>query len=159
MNQTPDSPLASGPAPEQPQTTGITPPRSLFADPPMSVPIQRIAAPSIAPAKSSSVKRVVLPVAILLIAVAVIAWVTQFLPGRVIKPPEGKGNEKPVLSFASERAIWENDTDYTKEFEFGTNGSYDFVFSNITDGAADIGVFETSCTCSRVEICLLDGKE
>jgi hypothetical protein len=161
MNQTPESPLASGPAPEQPQTTGITTPRSLFADPPMSLPAQRIAAPSsaTAAAKSSSIKRVVLPVAILLIAVAAIAWATQFLPGRV-RPPDIKDDSgKAVLAFVNERAVWENDKDYIKEFEFGTNGFYDFVFSNITNSAADIGIFESSCTCSRVEICFLEGQE
>jgi hypothetical protein len=101
----------------------------------------------------------VLPVAILLIAVAAIAWATQFLPGRP-RPQDGKDNSAaPVLAFASERAIWDNDKDYIKEFEFGTNGYYDFVFFNISGRDVDVGIFYANCTCSRVEICFLEGQE
>jgi hypothetical protein len=169
MEQTSESPLAPGPAPQQTQETGITPPRSLFADPPSTIP-SVTTAPAAPPAltKSSTAKRVVLPLIILLVAIGVIAWVTQYRPGVAPKGIDPKqGNVQAAIRFVSEVSTWEHDPDfipglggqYVKMIEFGTNGHYDYVFENTTDGEAEIGVHFVSCACSSVEICVLNSSQ
>jgi hypothetical protein len=48
---------------------------------------------------------------------------------------------------------------YVKEFETMQGGTYEFPFSNPSDQELEVGVHDLSCTCSSVEICLLDAQQ
>jgi hypothetical protein len=109
---------------------------------------------------------VVVPLVMLLIVIGVIAWVTQWLPSRGGKGDAARSdNPTPAVQFAYDRSTWIHDPDYTdtgdpqrpylKLFEFGVNGYYDYLFDNITNAEAELGVSETTCKCSHIEVCLL----
>jgi hypothetical protein len=110
---------------------------------------------------------VVLPLIILLVAIGVIAWVTQYRPGVAPPPPDKGSNVQAAIRFVSDKSTWEYDPDfipglggqYVKMLEFGTAGHYDYVFENVTDSEAETGVYETSCKCSEVEICVLNPSQ
>ena len=96
--------------------------------------------------------------------VGAIAWVTQFMPNwRSADPnaptPVGKA-QAAALRFVFLRAVWDkDDEEYALEMEKGRNGHFDYPFENLLDQAAEIGLVETSCGCSHLEVCLLPRAE
>jgi hypothetical protein len=146
-----------------PQETGITPPRSLFAEdvprtppPPSDLP----AAPRIAAKPFNVVTRVVLPLVVLVVGIAAIAWVAQQLPGRGSKtgPLEGKGDVRDVLSYTHNE--WtDKSRGYPATYEINTSGFHDFPFQNQTGKDLDVGVAETNCQCAKVEVCAFNKEQ
>lgn len=80
-----------------------------------------------------------------------------------------------AIQFSSDSSTWEGDKDYQvwkssrqgddpamkfeKVLEFGQDGFYDYVFENTTDKDADLGAYATSCTCSSIEVCVLNDQQ
>jgi hypothetical protein len=99
----------------------------------------------------------VLPVLIFVIAIGVITWFVQDLPGRANKRTVNipKGPRTNPLQFEVKQAIWDpKDQNYVAEFEYRAKGHYDFPFRNTTDSPAELCLYRKSCTCSRVEYAL-----
>jgi hypothetical protein len=147
--------------------TGITPPRSLFADDAPRTPApppDSQAAADIVKKPFNMMTRVVLPLIIFFVAVACVAWVVQQLPGRGAKTPAKGGDGRDVrdalVFLGGEVARWDpKDEKYVAEFELGQSGHYDFPFENSSDGELDFGVAKTSCVCSKVLVCRFRDKQ
>jgi hypothetical protein len=142
-----------------PQQTGITPPRSLFAEDVPRTPLpppDSQAPPPLVARPVNLVTKVVLPLVVLIVGIAAIAWVTQQLPGRGAKTgtPEGAKNEaRDVLAFTHNE--WSDKTrGYLALYEINTDGFHDFPFENQTGKDLDMGVAETTCQCAKVEVCV-----
>ena len=114
--------------------------------------------------------RLILPAAIFLIGVAFIAWAAQYLPSRGgrSRPAAESDNEViDALVFEGLRddernVLWlhsPNDAENTTQFELGTRGQYDFKFSNVTAREVQLGVFEASCGCSGVQVCVFQDAQ
>jgi hypothetical protein len=147
-------------------------PRSLFAeDNPEQTPQDRTTPQEPLPqeqsgakSKSSVFTRIVLPAAVFIIGIACIAWVTQYLPSRGHPQPAAKPGE---IQFTPATFVWnpnENgepaDKKYTiPEFELGIGGHYDYQFSNTSDGDIELGVSQTSCTCTGVTVCIFQSSQ
>jgi hypothetical protein len=152
------------PASGEPRENSITPPRSLFAEDAPGTPQpppDSQAAPSVARKPFNIVTRVVLPLVVFVVGIAVIAWVAQELPSWRAKTPaiEGKGGEaRDMLSFRQE--VWNNESrGYVAEYEVDTSGFHDFPFENKTGKDLDVGIADTNCQCAKVQICVLDAKQ
>jgi hypothetical protein len=114
--------------------------------------------------------RIVLPVTILVIGIACIAWVTQYLPSRGRPTP---GATAPnLLQIMPPTFVWDavfdgtenkwapRDPGYTiPEFELGTPGHYDYQFANPGKSDIDFGVAYTSCSCSGVALCVFQSQK
>lgn len=145
------------PASGQPEgVPPVQPARSLFADdaapypppPPDQQPL-----PNAPRRKSNYWTRIVLPIGLLLAGVAVLAWVSQQVPGRVRKITGGNepaATAKDVLGWPITEAYW-GEKDYRGEYEVNTGGHYDFEFYNLLDEPVEFGVAETTCVCTKVE--------
>jgi hypothetical protein len=162
-----ESPSSGEPRPGVPQS------RSLFADDgPLALPPDgKSSAPvplgggQAGRSRLNVFTRIVLPVAVFIIGIASIAWITQYLPsrGRPV-PTTAKSGE---LQFMPRAFVWNpndnwepTDKKYTiPEFELGTGGHYDYQFSNTTDGDIDLGVTQTSCTCTGVTVCMFQSSQ
>jgi hypothetical protein len=144
-----------------------TAPRSLFADDaPMPRPPDNSQLPqqSTGRPKFGVFTRLVLPVVILIVGIACIAWVTQYLPSRGRSQQIAKtGVVGPdAILFKPATFVWDpndqgqpKDKDYiVPEFELGIGGHYDYQFSNTSSGDVDLGVSQTSCTCFGVDACV-----
>jgi hypothetical protein len=108
----------------------------------------------------------VLPIGLLLVGIAAIAWAAQYLPGRArqIQPTNDGGTA--AVRFSEEVAGWGyekggvgfNGKNVFKVLEFGTpEGQYDFVFENTGSSEVELGAIESSCTCQRLEVFVVDG--
>src|SRR5262245_58970348 len=140
MDQPHDQQIAPGTPPE-PRETGITPPRSLFDDGPLApepTPTNK-PLPTVTKRRRSMVTLIVLPAAIFIIGVAVIAWVAQYLPKsrQVSDTPPPRGTAATVIKFTPEVSLWhkppgwpDQNLPYIREFEVKTGGHFDFEFQN-----------------------------
>lgn len=133
--------------------------------------------------KKGGFQRVVLPTIILLGAIAVIAWVTQYLPSWrssptklppskttpavyfynpvAVKPKEKEepfqlGFQKITTDAQMLRMLWDyQDPKYILEFEKRDHGHYDFFFVNESDRPAELGLNKQNCTCNDVRVSVL----
>lgn len=119
------------------------------------------------PPSSRVFSRVVLPLVLFVVIVGVVAWVVQNMPKwqtaavRPVAPdgPGGPGGE-PVLEFTrGEKAVWDNDPDYSKDWERGTAGHFDFPFRNTLAEDVELGFAASSCDCMGVKVALLAKDE
>jgi hypothetical protein len=173
MDQPHDQQIAAGTPPE-PRETGITPPRSLFDDG-SRPPAPAVAAkpvPNVGKPRRSMLTLIVLPSAIFIIGVGVIAWVAQYIPrSRQVAPPPPGGQAAAVIEIPDPIAVWTpppgwpKDPNgkvpaYTREFEIGVPGHYDFEFENKTATDAEMGVLEISCTrCSGIQVAVFENAQ
>ncbi len=108
--------------------------------------------------------RVVLPWALFMLVIGGIAWITQYLPSwreRPTQPLQENLLPAKVLEFAEPITIWErtkngDPTGYVKEFEAGVEGQADFLFHNVSDGVAELGLRKAGCDCARAEVYVSD---
>jgi hypothetical protein len=149
------------------------PPRSLFADDspaplPPDTSLRRPMSPVARP-RSKALTRVVLPVAIFVVGIACIAWITQYLPSRrrpVSTSKPGSGSPE-AIQFKPATFVWNpnelgepKDRAYTiPEFELGKGGRYDYQFANSSTGDVELGISQISCTCSFVAVCVFRSTE
>ncbi len=99
---------------------------------------------------------VVMPLAILLLGIAVIAWVAQYLPGRgrPVPQPQGEG----TILFAKNNSL-PTDKPYLPEYELGVDGFYDFEFTNTNTSDMELGIGKTSCACTSVLVCVFKNAQ
>jgi hypothetical protein len=122
---------------------------------------------------------IALMLALLVLVIGGIAWVVQFLPnwrarekGDEYLNAVNKAMPGKLIKFREPgpgiRACWEpriedkirmfGEDDYVgyhKEFEHRAHGHYDFSFENTSPDTAEIGLLETNCDCSRIEVAVL----
>jgi len=139
-----------------PPELGLTPPppRSLFADDgptPLPPDGSRLPPLTVAKPRLNVFTRLVLPVAILIIGIACIAWVAQNLPSRGRTPQAAKPGD--AIQFEPATFVWDpKDPKYIPDFELGSAGYYDYQFVNSSANEVELGVTQTSCTCSGVSV-------
>jgi hypothetical protein len=151
------------PARGEPQPTGITPPRSLFADdvpgtpppPPDTQPAPNVAKPF------NVVTKVVLPLVVLVAGIGAIAWVAQQLPGRGAKnaPVDSKGGLPRDVPTFTHYEWSDKSRGHAVEYEINTNGFHDFPFENLSNKDIEVGVVETNCQCAKVEMCVFKNQQ
>ncbi len=112
-------------------------------------------------APNGSLARWIVPVALFVVIVGAIAWVSQNLPQGPIQktpdtpPPDPK--QSGDLRFLLTKAVWDvNDSDYLKSFETGVEGYYDFPFLNPTKFPVTLGCAKTSCDCSLMKVAVIE---
>jgi hypothetical protein len=102
----------------------------------------------------------VLPLAVLVVGIAAIAWVSQQLPGRGAKTsaPDKDFEARDVLAFT--HVEWSDKTrGYPALYEINTDGFHDFPFENQIGKDLTIGVAETNCQCAKVEVCVFKEQQ
>src|SRR5262245_20342911 len=124
------------------------------------------------PVRARSGRRYIIAVVLFVVLVGGLAYVAQNLRKRTNVPvPPGRGGAalgKDILKFPEDlrepnpevvnlfHALWDHpdpkNRGYAQELEKGKNGHYDFVFLNTADTDADVGLEESSCDCSSLEI-------
>jgi hypothetical protein len=117
------------------------------------------------PTPPRPVWRYAVTIAVLMLMVAGIAWITQYLPNwrrqvDVEPPPE----PKKLLEFPREVAFWgpaksTDPTDAWKYVEAGDPGHYDFLFQNVTAEDVNLAFCRPSCDCASVKACVLSAAE
>src|SRR5882724_8020712 len=139
MDKSHDQNMAAGAA--QANGTNAASPRPLFGDDaaaPAKWPTQKPAGN----VRSGFPKRlvaVVLPLAILLVGIAAIAWVTQYLPGRG-RPAQTPTEVAGTIQFESTDSVPKAASQYIPEFELGVDGYHDFHFTNTNKGEMELGI-------------------
>lgn len=128
-----------------------------------------VAAPSSPPAappvpRRGSFWRYALPAALFVVAVAGIAWVTQFMPTWRSRPTKSPGDAPPapetLAQFAFNQARWDkNDPEYVREMEKGTSGFFDFPFENVAGRPLELGLLKASCDCTHLQVCFPPEQE
>jgi len=112
------------------------------------------------PGRGHLFTHVILPLALFLAVVVGVAWITQYLPSWRTRPQPGVTPGIAVVKFDEEKAVWDkNDPDFVPEFEFGSDGHYDYRFVNDSNVPVQMGLGFTSCGCSKVSVCLLPLQE
>jgi hypothetical protein len=125
---------------------------------------QRAAPAAVEPppaARRSTWTKVVFPVALFVLLVAGIAWVTQYLPswrentsGPTPTPKEAPLRFVPVVTKGDVQV-----KDYLPEAERGAPGERSFFSINSGAGNTELGLLFKSCTCARLEFCQLTSEE
>jgi hypothetical protein len=143
---------------------GSTPlPKSLFADesrPPAGQQAHQALDRLVARPKSRLkpiLMAVVLPVAILLVGIAVIAWLAQYLPSRG-RPVPAQVAVAGTVIFDKTDSVPKAANQYIPELELGQDGHYDFSFTNTSATEMELGVARTSCGCSSVAVCAFENE-
>jgi hypothetical protein len=115
--------------------------------------------------------RIVLPLIAFAVIVGGLAWLTQNL--RTVRPIKHPGSvagpDDSLLKFDELKAVWETDKPdyardtpdyaYAKEWELGTEGYYDFPFTNPTPAPVRLGLLDVSCGCSHAGVATLSAEE
>ena len=100
-----------------------------------------------------------------------IAWVTQYLPPWT-KKKQTSPNARPavtqLLEFPRSIAQWDEQKPdenkdaatpkekiFSKDFEVGTKGHYDFPFKNISREDVEIIHYVSTCDCTSIQVCAL----
>ncbi len=124
----------------------------------------------------SSALRYALALALLVAAIGGIAWIAQFLPSWNKPKPNVPTPvaATPLLEFPRWIAQWDNqkpsenaddplaakkEVNLPKEFEFGTEGHYDFPFKNISGKEVEVVQYVSDCDCTSVRVCALPMAE
>lgn len=119
------------------------------------------------PPRVNWLSRYVMPVALFVAIVGIIAWVVQNMP-KWQPPPKTtgevdviKGDGQPILEFPrGEKAQWDKEVaDASKELERGFPGYYDFPFRNPDKDDVELGLLQPSCDCVSIKVALLDREE
>src|SRR5438094_9806369 len=128
-------------------------------------------APSRAPdVRSKSGRRIIAALIVFLGVVGIIAYVAQNLPNWRKRGTPGGDNTDPtlvkeILKFPEDlrdlalptlfHARWDHPDPkqlmYPAEIEKGSKGHYDFLLFNPLEQTVDLGLFESSCDCSKVD--------
>ena len=106
--------------------------------------------------------RLLVPLALFIAMIGGIAFVVQYTPNwRGKKNAANRtGQLKELLEFQEKQSIWDpKDASYVKEFEPEKPGHYDYPFRNITGGDVQMGLLQTNCDCSSIEVFLLGEEE
>jgi hypothetical protein len=130
------------------------------------------------PALKSATLRYAAALVLLVLIVAGIAWVVQYLPGRGKKVPPPPPTEDYLLGFPRPIADWRQkidpkakqkdfdkdniDPDMIEMIKFaepGSDGHYDFLFKCDSKGEVDLVEVHASCDCASVKACLLPADE
>jgi hypothetical protein len=113
-------------------------------------------------ASSKSLTRWILPIALFVLIIGGVAWLSQNLPrgpaAAIPKSPPGPDPvESPALKFLLTRAVWDAaDPNYVKESETGVEGYYDFPFINPEAMPIALGFAKSLCDCSHLRVFVLD---
>jgi hypothetical protein len=132
--------------------------------------------------RRGGVSRYVVTIVLLVLVIAGIAWVAQYLPSvsRTKAPPEPP--RERLLAFTPEVAVWRTekmirtkeetpptdgakeprgakDVGYFMEYETETTGHYDFIFKNISSGNVEVLWYTSACDCASVQICQVADDE
>ena len=112
------------------------------------------------------IARYVLPLALFVAVVGVIAWVAQYMPSWRAPAPDAapvapaRNQGPPTVVFARTRAVWDAaDPGYVREFERGVQGHFDFPFRSAADGPVELGLAAKSCDCTEIQLALLPESE
>lgn len=106
--------------------------------------------------------RLLVPLALFIAMIGGIAFVVQYTPSWRGKKNSANrtGQLKELLEFQEKQSVWDaQDASYVKEFEPEAPGHYDYPFRNITGGAVQMGLLQTNCDCSSIEVFLLGEEE
>jgi hypothetical protein len=99
------------------------------------------------------------PVILFVLIVGGLAWFVQYLPSWRKRPSTRPPGEQQLV-FKRPIALWDvNDPGYAKEVERGEPCHYDYAFDNAMAATVELGLFQTSCDCSYVELALLSDSE
>jgi hypothetical protein len=117
--------------------------------------------------RTKVVTQILLPLGILVVGVAGITFVAQYLPGWRKAPKKQDSFKGELLNFAEKKTNWDplyrldnpDRPEYVQEFEPETDGHYSFWFSNEQPGAVELGLQHKTCNCSRVDVCLLSPED
>lgn len=136
----------------------------LFSERPLPASPPPLDAP--APPRPGSVWRWVIPVALFVLIVGAIAWISQNLPKRggpraaATPTVPAESTLPPGLKFLRTRAVWDpKDPDFYKEFEPDVEGHYDFPFLNPSEQTVTLGFARTSCDCSKLRVAVVGPAE
>lgn len=126
---------------------------------------------SLPPPRSKSL-RYALAISSLVAVVAGLAWVTQQLPSGSKRSPGAAPIPRAsnILKFSLSNegknlAVWESkDADpkergFSRPFEKGVLGHFDFPFQNPTDQTAELGFLLSTCGCLGIEVALVPAAE
>jgi hypothetical protein len=100
---------------------------------------------------------VILPLALFVVLVGGIAWVSQYLPSWKERKQPPPPTESPVRF--TRVTTSEESPNYYREFEYGVEGHLDYLFQNTSDKAVELGALWKQCSCSRLDIGLLTPAE
>jgi len=106
--------------------------------------------------------RVVLPLCLFVLLIGGIAWLTQYLSSPFGQTSVSAAPDKKASPIRFTRVTTvDNDPKnaYVTEFERGIEGHHDFLFENVTDKEAELGLLWKKCNCARLETCLLGSQE
>jgi hypothetical protein len=106
---------------------------------------------------SSSFMRIlvrrVLPLLVVLIVVALVTYMKEFVNVAPPPPPPVAVNNEPPLMWGDRVALWDRENfRYGMEFEKGSKGHYDFWVTNPSDAPTAIELTAKSCQCAEVKI-------
>lgn len=114
--------------------------------------------------RRGSLGRTLIPLILFVFLVAGIAWVAQFLPNWRTPPapaaaPPAKAVAEQLLRFTALTTAREGKDGYLPEFEYSSEGHLEYVFQNVVDEPVELGIHWKQCSCSGVQVCLLQPEE
>jgi hypothetical protein len=102
--------------------------------------------------------RVILAVGLFVVLIAAVAWVSQYLPSwrhRTNSLPPAVDAPLRITAVSTVERV----PNYVEEHERGVKGHHDYLFVNITDRPAAIGLLYKKCNCSSLQTCMLKAEE
>jgi hypothetical protein len=97
------------------------------------------------------------PVALACVLLVAIAWLSRYLPRRGAGSAASLPADGVPVHFT--RLAKSDDPDYVPEFEADADGHVDFLFENTSDVRLKMGLLRHSCSCARLDVCLLTPDE
>jgi hypothetical protein len=103
---------------------------------------------------------VVLPLVLLVAVVGGSTYIAQFLPRWTRKEQSVEAVKGEALTFPQKVVLWDaTDPTYLAEFESESDGQHVFWCENPGQQTAELGLIKKSCTCSQVDVCVLEPEE
>jgi hypothetical protein len=98
--------------------------------------------------------RVLIPLCLFIVLIGGIAWVSQYLPSnRGGAPSPFTTNKEMPFRFTEVKTVEDDAANgFITEVESGVEGHHDFLFENITNTAAELGLHYKQCSCSKLEV-------